>query len=160
MSTFSPYGDFQETYQENEPDIHVAEKSPSPNGQLRHRRDRASRRRHRHPTRPRITDESLVRRALLQTSDSTSTMAIDWIDAPLVDAGVFVADEVDGWHDRSYTRTRQSIVPYRRGAARERFAREGQRLHRDALRAPIRRSNVRGLVVRSHGNADRASDVR
>ena len=105
MSTFSPYGDFQETYQENEPDvfIHVAEKSPSPNGRLRQRRNRAPRRRHRHPTRPRITDESLVRQTLLQTSDSTSTMPIDWIDAPLADAGVFVADDVDGWHYRSYT---------------------------------------------------------
>ena len=44
------YGDFQETYQENEPDffIHVAEKSLSPNGQLRQRPGRSSRRRHRH----------------------------------------------------------------------------------------------------------------
>ncbi|MFG1933893.1 AMP-binding protein [Mycobacterium sp. NPDC048908] len=30
-------------------------------------------------------------------------MPIDWIDAPLADAGVFVADDVDGWHYRSYT---------------------------------------------------------
>jgi hypothetical protein len=38
------YGDFQETYQENEPDffIHVAEKSATPNCQLPHRT------RHRH----------------------------------------------------------------------------------------------------------------
>ena len=102
---FCTYGDFQETYQENQPDffIHVAEKSPSPNGRLCQRRNRASRRRHRHLTRPRMTDESLVRQALLQTSDSTSNMAIDWIDAPLADAGVFVADEVDGWHYLSYT---------------------------------------------------------
>ena len=43
------YGDFQETYQENEPDffIHVAEKSLSPNGQLRDRRNRSSPRRYR-----------------------------------------------------------------------------------------------------------------
>ena len=40
---------------------------------------------------------------MLQTSDSTSTMPIDWIDAPLADAGVFVADDVDGWHYLSYT---------------------------------------------------------
>ena len=40
---------------------------------------------------------------MLQTSDSTSTMPIDWIDAPLADAGVFVADDLDGWHYRSYT---------------------------------------------------------
>jgi glycine/sarcosine/dimethylglycine N-methyltransferase len=44
------YGDFQETYQENEPDffIHVAEKSLSPNGQLPHRGSPSSRTRHRH----------------------------------------------------------------------------------------------------------------
>jgi SAM-dependent methyltransferase len=44
------YGDFQETYQEHEPDffIHVAEKSLSRNGQLRPRRSRSSRCRHRH----------------------------------------------------------------------------------------------------------------
>ena len=30
-------------------------------------------------------------------------LAIDWIDAPLADAGVFVADDGDGWHYRSYT---------------------------------------------------------
>jgi glycine/sarcosine/dimethylglycine N-methyltransferase len=73
------YGDFQETYQENEPDffIHVAEKSP--NGQLGQRHRRSSGRRHRYlqksvpiagdatvaarfdPTRPCTTDESLMR---------------------------------------------------------------------------------------------------
>ena len=47
--------------------------------------------------------EWTVRQTLLQMSDSTSTMPIDWIDAPLADAGVFVADDVDGWHYRSYT---------------------------------------------------------
>lgn len=30
-------------------------------------------------------------------------MPIDWIDAPSADAGLFVADDVDGWHYRSYT---------------------------------------------------------
>ncbi|KRE25317.1 hypothetical protein ASG82_17180 [Mycobacterium sp. Soil538] len=30
-------------------------------------------------------------------------MPIDWIDAPLSDAGVFVADDVDGWQYLSYT---------------------------------------------------------
>jgi glycine/sarcosine/dimethylglycine N-methyltransferase len=75
------YGDFQETYRENEPDffIHVAEKSLSPNGLLPQRRGRPSRRRHRYfpksmpiaggamgatrfdPTRSCTTDESPVR---------------------------------------------------------------------------------------------------
>jgi glycine/sarcosine/dimethylglycine N-methyltransferase len=75
------YGDFQETYQQNEPDffIHVAEKSLSPNGQLHQRRSRSSRRRHRRleksaaiaadamvaaradPIPPCTTDESLMR---------------------------------------------------------------------------------------------------
>jgi glycine/sarcosine/dimethylglycine N-methyltransferase len=75
------YGDFQETYQQNEPDffIHVAEKSLSPNGQLHQHRSRSSRRRHRRleksaaiaadamvaahadPIPPCTTDESLMR---------------------------------------------------------------------------------------------------
>ena len=75
------YGDFQENYQENEPDffIHVAEKSLSPNGRLHQRPSRSSRRRHRHseksvpiagdaivaarldPTRLHTTDESVMR---------------------------------------------------------------------------------------------------
>jgi SAM-dependent methyltransferase len=44
------YGDFHETYQDNEPDffIHVAEKSLNPNGQLRHRGSPSSRTRHPH----------------------------------------------------------------------------------------------------------------
>ena len=44
------YGDFQETYRENEPEffVHVAEKSLSQNGQLRQRPSRSSDRRHRH----------------------------------------------------------------------------------------------------------------
>ena len=44
----STYGDFQVSYQANEPDcfIHVAEKSLSPKGQLRQRHSRSSRRRH------------------------------------------------------------------------------------------------------------------
>jgi glycine/sarcosine/dimethylglycine N-methyltransferase len=44
------YGDFQETYRENEPDffVHVAEKSLSQDGQLRRRPSRSSGRRHRH----------------------------------------------------------------------------------------------------------------
>jgi glycine/sarcosine/dimethylglycine N-methyltransferase len=75
------YGDFQETYQDDEPDffIHVAEKSLSPNGQLGQRRSRSSRRRHRQlekpvpivgdamvaarvdPIRPCAADESVMR---------------------------------------------------------------------------------------------------
>jgi glycine/sarcosine/dimethylglycine N-methyltransferase len=75
------YGDFQETYQENEPDffIHVAEKSLSSNGQLRQGGSRSSRSRHRHleksvpivgdamvaarvdPIRPCAADESVMR---------------------------------------------------------------------------------------------------
>ena len=47
--------------------------------------------------------EWTVRQTFSQMSDSTSTMPIDWIGAPLADAGVFVADDVDGWHYRSYT---------------------------------------------------------
>jgi hypothetical protein len=50
--------------QENDPDffIHVAEKSVSPAGQQQERHTPAShRRRLLHPTRPRTTDESLVR---------------------------------------------------------------------------------------------------
>jgi hypothetical protein len=52
MSSFSLQrnGDFQETYQENEPDffIHVAEKSPGPNGQLGQHRSGPSLSRRRH----------------------------------------------------------------------------------------------------------------
>ena len=57
------YGDFQETYQESEPDffIHVAEKSVSPNCQLRDRRNGASPRRRRYPTQAFKTDESVMR---------------------------------------------------------------------------------------------------
>ena len=75
------YGDFQETYQEIEPDffIHVAEKSLSPNGQLRDGRSPPSHRRYRQSetsvpiagdvmaaarldqTRPCTTDESVMR---------------------------------------------------------------------------------------------------
>jgi acyl-CoA synthetase (AMP-forming)/AMP-acid ligase II len=49
------------------------------------------------------TPKWTVKQAFSQTSDSTSTMPIDWIDAPFADTGVFVADEVDGWHYLSYT---------------------------------------------------------
>jgi hypothetical protein len=44
------YGDFQETYRENEPEffVHVAEKSLSQNGQLRQRPSRSSDGRLRH----------------------------------------------------------------------------------------------------------------
>jgi len=79
FETVRTYGDFQETYQENEPDffVHVAEKSVSTNGELR--RNRLSRWRYRHsenslpiadeaiaaallhPTRPCTTDESVTR---------------------------------------------------------------------------------------------------
>jgi glycine/sarcosine/dimethylglycine N-methyltransferase len=75
------YGDFQETYQENEPDffIHVAEKSLCPSSQLGHHRSRSSRSRRRRleksvpivgdamvaagvdPIRPCATDESVMR---------------------------------------------------------------------------------------------------
>ena len=56
-------GDFQETYEEAEPDffIHVAEKSLSPNGQLRQRRSRPSRSRHRYcPKSVPIAGEAMV----------------------------------------------------------------------------------------------------
>ncbi len=58
------YGDFQETYAENETDffIHVAEKSVASNRQLRDRRNQSSHRRYRiDPARRCTTDESVMR---------------------------------------------------------------------------------------------------
>jgi hypothetical protein len=81
-------------------------------------------------------------------SDSTT---IDWIDAPLADAGVFVADDVDGWHYRSYTELAE-VSAGSAGAARERYEDNACIVMPPGHRCV---AAMYAVWLRSHGNADR-----